>query len=254
MESRSQIREDRATWGQNTGYILPRQFGVTEIREVKIKPSFRANIWLVAGRDRNLLVDSGFGIVSLRQNLRSLFNKSTIAVATHSHCDHIGGHYEFENTAIHENEASILREPTVENTIAKGYVSRNMFCNVEDAGDFDPAAFFIRGVEPTRILKHGDIIDLGDRKFEVVHLPGHSPGGIGLLETSTAFCSRGDMVHNGPDGIGRYALYHSNSDDWLNSVRILKELDVSIVYPGHFNPFGQERFNEILDEYISRKA
>lgn len=41
---------------------------VTEIREAKIKPNFRANMWFVEGRDLNLLVDSGFGLVSLGMN------------------------------------------------------------------------------------------------------------------------------------------------------------------------------------------
>lgn len=38
---------------------------------------------------------------------------------------------------------------------------------------------------PTRVLSEGDVIDLGDRAFEVLHLPGHSPGSIGLWDESS---------------------------------------------------------------------
>jgi len=39
---------------------------------------------------------------------------------------------------------------------------------------------------PTRVLGAGDVIDLGDRAFEVLYLPGHSPGSIGLWEMATS--------------------------------------------------------------------
>jgi glyoxylase-like metal-dependent hydrolase (beta-lactamase superfamily II) len=42
------------------------------------------------------------------------------------------------------------------------------------------AAHVVKGAEPTRVLAEGDLVDLGDRAFEMLHLPGHSPGSIGL--------------------------------------------------------------------------
>ena len=50
----------------------------------------------------------------------------------------------------------------------------------------------------TRLLGDGDVIDLGDRAFEVLHLPGHSPGSIGLWEAATGILFSGDAVYDGP--------------------------------------------------------
>lgn len=227
---------------------------ITGIREAKIKPNFRANMWFVEGRDLNMLVDSGFGLASLRENIEIFSEKPIIAVATHSHCDHIGGHYEFAQTAIHAAEADILRYPTNDNTVAKGYVSRAMFIEPDDWESFDPDSYSIQGVEPTRLLADGDIVDLGNRAFEVIHVPGHSPGGIALLENSTGILFSGDMVHAGPSGIGRYALYHSDNEAWLTSVERLLGLPVKTVHAGHFESFGADRYRQILEEYLERRA
>lgn len=227
-------------------------WGVTRIWEAKIRPEFRANIWHVRGRDRDLLVDSGFGLMSLVQHIPLLSEKPILAVATHSHCDHIGGHYEFSECAIHHAEADILRRPTRQNTVALGYVSRTMF-EQDCPADFDPDAFDIRGQEHAFLLSDSDRIDLGDRVFEVIHVPGHSPGSIALLETATGILFSGDVVHNGRTGIGRFLLYHSNLDDWLSSVERLRRVSVEIVHAGHFESFGRTRFLEILDEYLERR-
>ena len=43
-------------------------------------------------------------------------------------------------------------------------------------------------IQPARVnqlVEDGDVVDLGNRHFEVLHLPGHSPGSIGLWEADT---------------------------------------------------------------------
>ena len=49
-----------------------------------------------------------------------------------------------------------------------------------------------------RLLAHGDVVDLGDRAFEVIHTPGHSPGGIALYEKKTRHPVSGDIIYDGP--------------------------------------------------------
>ena len=50
----------------------------------------------------------------------------------------------------------------------------------------------------TRTVEEGDVIDLGDRRFEVLHLPGHSPGSIGLWEAESGVLFSGDAIYDGP--------------------------------------------------------
>ena len=50
----------------------------------------QANVWLVRGRDRDLLIDSGLGIASLRSALAALALRDPVLVLTHAHLDHMG--------------------------------------------------------------------------------------------------------------------------------------------------------------------
>src|SRR5215467_12933643 len=97
--------------------------GVTHIWEPHIQPFYRCNIWHVRGRDRDLLVDSGMGVVSLREQIPLVSGRPILAVASHTHFDHIGTHHEFAERAVHPDEADILARPTRANTAADYYVA-----------------------------------------------------------------------------------------------------------------------------------
>src|SRR5499426_4573136 len=92
--------------------------GVTLISEQFIEPYYRCNIWHVRGRDRDLLIDSGMGVVSLRQQVSLLSGRPILAVASHTHFDHIGAHHEFAERAVHRAEADILAAPRRDRTLA----------------------------------------------------------------------------------------------------------------------------------------
>src|SRR5690606_38932830 len=86
--------------------------GVTYIGEPHIKEFYRCNIWHVSGRDKDMLIDSGMGVVSLRETISKITEKNLLAVATHTHFDHIGAHHEFTDRLVHHAEADLLRNPT----------------------------------------------------------------------------------------------------------------------------------------------
>lgn len=226
--------------------------GVTLFWEARIKPYFRCNIWHVRGRDRDMLVDTGFGLVSLLDSIPELNERAVLAVGSHSHCDHVGGHHEFHHRHIHAAEAEIMVRPTRFNTVADPYVVDDMF-EGEKPADFDAAAYEVKAAPATRMLMEGDVVDLGDRAFEVLHVPGHSPGSIALHERRTGILFSGDVVHNGAHGIGNLKLYHTVESDYLTSVERLRKVPVSVVHGGHFDSFGRERYVEIIDDYLARK-
>ena len=76
---------------------------------------------------------------------------------------------------------------------------------------------------PTVLVQAGDIVDIGNRHFEVLHLPGHSPGSIGLWEEATGTLFSGDAVYDGPllD-----ELPTSSITDYLATMARLRELPV----------------------------
>lgn len=224
--------------------------GVTWIDEPYIREFYRCNIWHIRGRDRDMLVDSGMGVVSLREWVPQVTEKPLIAVASHTHFDHIGCHHEFACRAVHSAEAELLKNPTRENTLADPYVTDDIF----DALPPEPycsKCYAVKKAPATRILEDGDVIDLGDRRFVVIHTPGHSPGGIALYERETEILFSGDIVYDGPlieD------TYHSNIDDYVASMERLLTLPVRLVHGGHFPSFSGERYKEIIKAWLEGKG
>ncbi|TJV27846.1 MAG: MBL fold metallo-hydrolase, partial [Mesorhizobium sp.] len=156
---------------------------VTLIHEPWIKPFFRCNIWHVRGRDRDLLFDTGLGHFSLRRHVPLVTERKLVCVASHTHFDHIGCHHEFPDRCVHAAEAEILADPRNEWTVADRYATDAMFDGMPQG--WDATRYRIRPAPADRLLGEGDFVDLGDRAFEVIHTPGHSPGGIALYERKT---------------------------------------------------------------------
>ncbi len=222
---------------------------VTYICEPHIQEFYRCNIWHVRGRDRDMLVDSGMGVVSLREWVPLVTERELIAVASHTHFDHIGCHHEFECRAVHSAEADLLADPTRENTLADPYVTDEIF----DALPPEPYCSKCYGVKrapATRLLEDGDVIDLGDRQFEVIHTPGHSPGGIALYEKATEILFSGDILYDGPLVED---TYHSNANDYHASMERLLRLKVRLVHGGHFPSFSGERYRDLITGWLDQK-
>jgi glyoxylase-like metal-dependent hydrolase (beta-lactamase superfamily II) len=219
---------------------------VTLIHEPWIKPFFRCNMWYVRGRDRDLLFDTGLGHFSLRDHVALVTERVPICVASHTHFDHIGCHHEFGERCVHEAEAEILADPRNEWTLADRYATEDMFDRPPSG--WDSARYRVRPAPAGRVLVHGDAFDLGDRRFEVIHTPGHSPGGIGLFERATGIFLSGDIIYDGPliDD-----AYNSDREAYATTLEALSTLPVSIVHGGHFPSFGPTRLRQLIDEYIA---
>jgi glyoxylase-like metal-dependent hydrolase (beta-lactamase superfamily II) len=223
--------------------------GISHIWEPNVIEKTRCNIWHVRGRERDLIIDSGMGLASLAKFIAIMPGKPVLAVATHTHFDHVGGHHEFPERAVHRAEASILSRPSRRNTVIDVCVTEHTFLAYPNQ-HFDPDRYDIAAAPPTMVLDGGEILDLGDRRFEVLHYPGHSPGSIALWESSTGVLFSGDVVY---DGELSDKLYHSDRGEYERSLQRLREIPVRIVHGGHHASFGYQRFLEIIDSYLQRE-
>jgi glyoxylase-like metal-dependent hydrolase (beta-lactamase superfamily II) len=221
---------------------------VTLIHEPWIKPYYRCNMWHVRGRDGDLLFDTGLGHFSLRANVPLVTERALTCVASHAHFDHIGNHHEFPGCCIHHAEANILASPTRASTLADPYATDEMFDGFPEG--WDALAYQVMPASAGRLLSAGDVIDLGNRVFEVIHTPGHSPGGIGLFEPKTGIFLSGDVIYDGPliDD-----AYHSKVPDYIATLEKLATLPVQVVHGGHFPSFGPTRFRQLIDAYLAGK-
>ena len=223
--------------------------GISHIWEPHVIAFMRCNIWHVPGRERDLLIDTGMGMASLKDAISHLLDKPVIAFATHTHFDHIGSHHEFAERLVHAGEADVLAAPTRDNTLIERYVDDDAITALPRAG-YRVADYAITPAPATRLVADGDVVDLGDRVFEVIHLPGHSPGSIGLWEKATGILFSGDAIYDGEllDG-----LHYSNVPDYLATMERLRGLPVTTVHGGHQPSFGRARMIELIDDYIAGK-
>jgi glyoxylase-like metal-dependent hydrolase (beta-lactamase superfamily II) len=239
--------------------------GVTFITEPHVDRFLRCNIWHVRGRDLDLVVDTGLGVASLRAAATDLLDKPVAAVATHVHMDHTGSMHEFAERWIHALEADALArgsfpipldiddfdEASRDMMRRAGYALPAQLLTALPYRGFEPRSHVPVPAAPTRRLEDGDVVDLGDRHFEVLHLPGHSPGSIGLWESRTGILFSGDALYDGPllD-----ELPGSDIAQYVATMRRLRDWPVTVVHGGHEPSFGRARLVALVDAYLERRA
>jgi len=233
--------------------------GVTLLVEAHITPMLESNVWHVRGHDADLVVDTANGIGKLRPAIDRLAgDRPVIAIATHGHFDHVGGLSEFDDRRCHEADADETRAPFavrierddqpagVDDMFAYyGFeVPERTIAAVPHEG-FDTGAWVAPGARPTGFVADGDVLDLGDRRIEVLHVPGHTPGSIGLWEAATGLLFSGDTVY--VDG----RLGYDDLEAAEASLRRLSALPVRRVHGGHDRSFDGDELELVLDGLLN---
>jgi len=127
-------------------------------------------MFLFVGANRALLVDSGYGKGDLAGTVAGLTKLPVTLVNTHADYDHIGANSQFQIAHLHPSEFARYKM---------------------EIGRFFPDAVQDPAMAP---LWEGNVIDLGGRCFEVILIPGHSPGSIALLDSQNRILIGGDSV------------------------------------------------------------
>jgi hydroxyacylglutathione hydrolase len=107
-----------------------------------------------------------------------------------------------------------------------------------EAGDWDGTAAFLydRPFPPARVdrvLRDGEVLEIGEHQIHVYHTPGHSPGSVSFLIEINSFklLIAGDTLWG-----GYHPRIRSNIDDWITSLDRLLELDFDVASIGHCPP------------------
>jgi hydroxyacylglutathione hydrolase len=138
-------------------------------------------MYLVTGTRRAMLVDTGMGLGDLAGMVRSLTDLPLTVVNTHGHPDHAGGNGGFEEVWLAPQDVALMHQMTADQFRLDDLKRAH--------GGNDPVYHRLAeslvplGPYRLQVLQPGQIIDLGSRRFEVLPLPGHTPGSICLLNS-----------------------------------------------------------------------
>jgi glyoxylase-like metal-dependent hydrolase (beta-lactamase superfamily II) len=220
--------------------------GITVIGEPRHDEAVKS--FLVEGERDVAVIDTGLGVGDYAGVVRQCSDRDPVVLQTHGHWDHIGATWQFERRLIHPSEAYTLRRGFANALYRPLFSGRRAPTGGFPPGfDLDTAA--IPPCEPTGELRHGDTIDLGDRLLEVFHTPGHSPGGVSLLDHQTGALFVGDAANEG--GLWLF-LPRSDAAVFRATIHLLADLAprVSAVYASHGDvPTTPASLVEIRDIY-----
>jgi len=152
-------------------------------------------------------------------------------IMTHTHLDHIGCLAEIREQIpwaelwVHELEARPLESG--DERIVYGMEMFKSMCMTQY--NLKPGSFRFR---VDRMLHGGEELELGGISWEVMHVPGHSPGSIAFYDRQRKILIPGDVVY-ADYAIGRFDLHGGSGGQHKKSLSELGELEVDILLPGH---------------------
>ena len=181
-----------------------------EIRVVKLTdtiymleqaPEVRA--FLILGEKSAILLDTGMIPMDLPKMINELTDLPVTLVLTHGDGDHTGNAHYFNQAWLHPAE----------------------FTNL--------VADHMKDIE-LLAMEDGHIFDLGGRRIRVVHIPGHTPGSVGLLDEASGEFFSGDTVSHAP--VFMFGPTRQ-PEQFLSSLKKLKDMadngEISVIYPCH---------------------
>ena len=150
---------------------------------------------LIVGEERALLFDTGIGVLPIRPVVERLTRLPVTVVNSHTHYDHIGGNWEFASILALDTDytrANMAGRPYEQ--IAIDFVPEAFCRGVPDGVDL--AAVRSKPWQAERLIGDGEIIDLGGRTLEVLHVPGHTPDALVLLDREHRLLFTGDTWYD----------------------------------------------------------
>jgi glyoxylase-like metal-dependent hydrolase (beta-lactamase superfamily II) len=210
-----------------------------------------SNIFIIPDENGFSLIDIGCGglpgiehLVSGLSHWGLRLQQLHTIILSHAHPDHMGAmawilkktrpkiyvhHLDVESALVPDNLQDTFDIPLAQKLwaafeLGDDFQSFDLLRYFEDTGCAMSAAKQIEEIHG------GDILNLGNFVFEVIHTPGHSPGHIALFEKSKRILLPGDLVGKGP------AWYTPSSGGviaYLDSLAKLEALDADIVLPAH---------------------
>lgn len=190
--------------------------------------------YLIEGEQQALLFDTGNGIADIAAVVAQLTNKPVSVLNSHSHYDHVGGNYAFSQVYGMDTAFTKVRQHGHSNQSIAIEVSPKALCK-QPPDNVNEGNHVGRPYKVTDIIVDGSIIDLGNRPLTVMHVPGHTPDAIVLIDKQHKLMFTGDSFYRGP--IWLYAP-ETNLQQYAESLdKMVSQLPfVHTLLPAHNTP------------------
>ena len=199
------------------------------------------NIYLIEGSEKALLIDTGTGTADLVECVKSITKLPVIVVNTHGHPDHVGGNFQFKEVYAHKMDFEMIGSFCNE-----GFRANSIERVLNESSEF--ASSIIKEVENFKAasllpIHAGYTFDLGNRKLDVVEVPGHTKGSICLLDAENKLLFTGD---NNNSLVWLFLEDCLPLESYMQTLENLKQLrgDFETMLPGHGEPLDKEFIDE----------
>ncbi|WP_424357358.1 MBL fold metallo-hydrolase [Methanocella sp. MCL-LM] len=196
----------------------------------RIEDAGMVSQYLLAGKEKALLIDAGWGIGDLHARVASLTSLPLTVINTHGHPDHTCGNYRFENVRIHQADVPLLKKnfsPKVRHDIMQRFKDQPLPEGFsEDAWVHAPLKRFAPF--------SGELsFDLGGRVVDVIETPGHTPGSVSLYDRKEKWLFTADNIMEGNTLLNLEGSMPLSI--FMNSVNKLAAMEnkVEALYPAH---------------------
>ncbi len=189
--------------------------------------------YLIVGKMRALLFDTGMGISDIRKVAAELTKLPVVVLNSHTHDDHVGGNWQFDT--IYGMDSDFTRQNARgSREDAQAEITPDQICGTLPQG-FDPKAYVTRPWKIKAYVHDGDRFNLGGRVIEVIATPGHTPDAIALIDRSNQLLFTGDTYYPAPIWLYRP---ETDLDAYAASIRRLAALApaVKLVLGAHNIP------------------
>lgn len=200
------------------------------IKSKFLKNMFDQNTYIISNENEAVIIDAGAELEDVKEIVG---NKKVLAVlVSHIHFDHIW------------NIEKYTEEFDCDVYIVEGFEEK--FFNPEYNCSTIVKQEIKRNIPKNKIKYYKNNLKLGMFEFDIIQTPGHSADSVCILLNKYLFS--GDTLF--ADGVGRTDLYDSDSDQLINSLNKIMELNFVILYPGHYIDSSKENVKKFIKYYI----
>lgn len=194
----------------------------------ELKDALGSNVCLIIGEQKALLLDTGYGIGNLKEEVKKITNLPLIVVDSHGHMDHTGGNYQFENIYIHSKDVALAkkhnslewRKKNIDSAVKQNVLPDN----------FNVSTYLEKREGNLILLDDIKSFDLGGITLEIINTPGHTAGSISLYSKEKRMMFTADAIIQ---YVWLFLEESTTISDYINSLKIVLKYDFDYFLVGH---------------------